>query len=333
MSVRHGSRGSQRAGVLLALLLALSAWSLARAPADALAGGIWKGTAEGILVGDSELHSGEVQSSSVSNYQVELSYSFSLSSRGDVVGGGSGYYTDAHWHLSGVNGKEGSFDCSPPVSGQPFKVSVSGFASHHKVLLTLAIPDATETNENYDCGAHYSGFATTSHLMSESLELVGGKELSLSTTQPTSLTFKKTVESGDSEDSHVHTHIWSFSITPPASHSGSGSGSGPGSGGGGGGSCSLSLSSVLARPSPGQAGKPIIVSFHVSAPAAASLLVAPVGGAPTTVVARSVPKGLNELVWGGWLGVLPAPAGQYQLTVQAKACGKTRSHAVSVSTT
>ncbi len=202
MSALHRSRRSQRVGVLLLLLFALSLWSLARAPADAVAGGVWKGTAEGILVGDSELHSDEVQSSSVDNYQVELSYSFRLSSHGDVVGGGSGYYTDAHWHLSGVNGKEGPFNCSPPVSAQPFKVVVSGYASHGRVLLKLAIPDATETNEDYDCGANYSGFATTTHAMSESLELVLGKGLSLSKAGPTSPSITKTVESGDPEDSH-----------------------------------------------------------------------------------------------------------------------------------
>jgi hypothetical protein len=333
MSVRctsPASRGVRPAGVLLVLVLALSAWGLVLAPSGAVAaGGGWKGTAEGIRVDDGALLSGEVTSSSTSNYQVELSFSFSLSPSGEVVGGGSGYYTDAHWFLHGVNGKEGAFGCEPPVSAKPFKVNVSGFASHHKVLLTLAIPDATETNENYNCGANYSGFATTSHLMGESLELVTGKGLSLSTTQPTSLTREKTVNSGTPENPEADQHIWSFSVAPPAS----GSGSGSGSGGGGGGSCSLSLTRVAAKPSPGHAGKPIVVSFHVSAPAGAALLVSPLGGTATTVVTRNLPKGLNELIWGGWLGKLPAPAGHYSLTVRAKACGKTRTHAVIVTTT
>ena len=109
-----------------------------------------------------------------------------------------------------------------------------------------------------------------------------------------------------------------------------GSGSGPG---GGGGSCSLSLTHVVAKPSPGHAGKPIVVSFRVSAPAHATLLVSPVGGTAGTVVARNVPKGLNQLVWGGWLGKLPAVAGHYALTVVAKACGNTRTHVVTVTTT
>jgi hypothetical protein len=316
--------------VLLLLLFVLCAWSIARAPSEALAaGGVWTGTAEGIRVDDGELQSGEITSSSASNYQVELSFSFSLSPGGAVVGGGSGYYTDAHWHLSGVNGKEGPFNCQPPVSAGPFKVVVSGFASHHKVLLTLAIPDAEETNQDYKCQANYSGFATTSHLMTESLEVVGGKELPLSATQPTSLTRQKTVASGSAQNSETDQHIWSFSVPPPAGGSGGGGGGG---GGGGRGSCSLSLTNVAATPSPGHAGKPIAVSFRVSSPAHATLLVAPVGGTASTVVARTVPKGLNTLLWGGWLGKLPAVAGNYALTVKAKACGKTRTHAVIVTT-
>ncbi len=332
MSVRCSLPLLRRArplGVLLLLLLALSAWGVARAPVDALAaGGVWKGTAEGIRVDHSELQSEELTSSSVANYQVELSFSFSVGNDGAVNGSGSGYYTDAHWHLSGVNGKEGSFDCEPPVSAAQFGVQVSGYRSGHEVLLDLAIPDATETNENYDCGANYTGFATTSHYMAESLAVVGGNELHLSTTAPTSRTLEKTIETGDSENSHTHLYIWSFSVTPPGSESPSESGSG----GAAGRSCSLSLTRVAAKPSPAHAGKPIIVSFHVSAAAKASLLVSPPGGTPSTVVARNVPKGLNQLVWGGWLGTMPAPAGRYALTVQAKGCRKTRTHVLTVTT-
>jgi hypothetical protein len=69
-----------------------------------------------------------------------------------------------------------------------------------------------------------------------------------------------------------------------------------------------------------------------SAAARAVLLVSPVGGTASTVVARNVPSGLNELVWGGWLGKLPAVAGHYALTVEAKACGNTRTHVVAVTT-
>ncbi len=286
---------------------------------------MWTGTAEGIRVDHGELQSDELTSTSDAYYLVNLRFSFSVDKSGVVSGSGSGDYADAHWHLFGVNGKEGPFDCEPPVSTAPFAVEVSGHRSGHEVLLSLAIPDATESNENYDCGANYTGFATTSHYMAESLEIVGGDELHVSTSAPTSKTLEKTVEEGDSENSKTHQHVWSFSISPPARESSSGEG-------GGSRSCRLSLSDVLARPSPAHAGKPIVVSFHVSTPAKAALLVSPLGGTPSTVATRKVPKGVSQLVWSGWLGTLPATAGQYQLTVQAKACGKTRSQSVTVKT-
>jgi hypothetical protein len=315
--------------LLLLVLLALSAWSLAWTPAHALAsGGVWTGTAEGIQVASSNRESDELTIHSSANYQVELSYSFSVSPGGDLVGGGSGYYTDAHWHLSGVNeGK--SFGCEPPVSAEPFKVDVSGHKSGHDVMLSLDMPDAEETNENYQCGPNFSGFATDSHYMSESLELVGGREVHVSDSGPSSLVLERPVVSGDdpSEGIKETTNIWTISVTPPASvdHE-------PQPGQGGSGSCSLSLSHVLAKPSPGHAGKPIDVSFHVSAPAKASLLVAPLGAPPSMVVTRNVPKGHDELLWSGWLGTTPAAAGNYSLTIEAKACGKKRTRVVTVST-
>src|SRR5271155_4699196 len=257
MNVRCSWPGLRRGcpvGVLLFLLLALSAWSLAGAPVDALAaGGVWKGTAEGIRVDHSTLNADELTSNSAANYQVELSFPFSVRKDGEVTGSGSGYYTDAHWHLSGVNGKEGPFDCEPPVSTNQFGVQVSGHRSGHEVLLALAIPDATETNENTPCGGNYTAFATTSHYMSESLDVVGGNELHLSDTAPTSKTLEKTVEEGEPENTKTHLYIWSFSVTPPGGESPSESGSS----GAHGHRCSLSLTHVAARPTPGHAGKPI----------------------------------------------------------------------------
>ena len=279
------------------MLFALSVGSLTRAPADAVAGGVWKGTAEGILVGDGELHSGELDSSSVTDYQVELSFSFSLNGQSELVGGGSGYYTDAHWHLYGVNGKEGAFDsarrCRLTVQGprqrrrQPRQGAAQAVDPRcHRDQRKLRLRRELRRLRNHD--------PRDERIVRQ---LVIGSGLSLSKSGPTSPSITKTVESGDSEDSHIYTHIWSFSITPPAGSSSGGSGSEGGSGAGSGGSCSLSLSSVVAAPSPGHAGKPIAVSFRVSAPAKASLLVAPARGTPSTVVTRSVPKGTGELIW------------------------------------
>ncbi len=318
----RGSPRSLRAGGFVAGLIALVICVLA--PASALAGNVWTGTAEGIRVDHGQLQADELSSTSDAYYLVDLRFSFSVDKQGEVSGSGSGDYSDAHWHLFGVNGKEGSFDCEPPVSAGPFAVDVSGHRSGHEILLALAIPDATESNEDYDCGANYTGFATTSHYMAESLEVVGGQDLHVSTTAPTSMTLEKTLEEGDAEDSKTHQHVWSFSITPPSRESNSSEG--------GGRSCRLSLANVLAKPSPAHAGKPVVVSFHLSAPAKATLLLSPLGGAPSTLVTRNVPKGVSQLVWSGWLGTLPAAPGQYQLTVQAKACSRTRSQSVTVKT-
>jgi hypothetical protein len=311
-------------------MLALCACMLAWAPASALAsGGVWTGTAEGIQVSALNRESGDESAvHSDANYQVELSFSFSVSPGGDLVGAGSGYYTDAHWHLSGLNeGK--SFACEPPVSAGPFKVDVSGHKSGHDVMLSLDIPDAEETNENYECGANFSGFATDSHYMNESLSLVGGHELHLSDSGPTSLVLEKPVVSGKdpSEGIKETTNIWTVSVTPPASVTHE-----PPPDTSGSGSCSLSLSHVLASPSPGHVGKPISVSFHLSTAAKASLLVAPVGAPASIVATAAVPKGHNQLLWSGWLGAGPAAAGNYSLTIEAKACGKKRTQAVTVTT-
>jgi len=321
----------------LAAVLALAATSAEGSRDVAVAAGVWHGSAEGILVKDREVDSGDVKWSNVSNYQVELSVSFSVNTDGRIAGTGNGTYTDAHWHLSGVNGDKGSFDCQPPVSAKPFKVDVGGRVSGSSGILTLSISDATETNDDYDCGADFKGFATTSHYMADSLSLVGGNTLAVSSTHPTARTLTKTVASGGSSSSQHDVHIWTFSITPPGG-GGSGGGSGPSGSGGAGGSgsgsttCSLSLTKVAAKPSPAHAGRPVLVSFTVSVAARATLSVAKPRGASHVVASAGVGAGANALVWGGWLGRLPAPAGRYVLTVGAKACGTTRSQHVALTT-
>ena len=323
---RHGARRPYRRFLAVALLFTvLTVWVATESPRVAVAaGGLWHGTAEGIRVDYGQSQSGDVTSSSASNYQVELSFSFSVGSSGQISGAGHGSYTDAHWHLSGVNGNKGSFDCEPPVSAEPFAVQVGGHVNGDQGTLTLGIPDATETNEDFKCGADYTGYATTSHLMPESLDAVGGNQLSISTAHATSQTLTASTGSGGESDQH----IWTFSITPPPEGS-----NGSGGGGSGGGNCSLSLTNVVAKPSPGHAGKPIVVSFRVSAPAHAALLVArAAGGATHSVASGNVGKGLNALVWSGWLGSHPAAAGKYKISVQATGCGTTDKQSLDVTT-
>jgi hypothetical protein len=51
---------------------------------------------------------------------------------------------------------------------------------------------------------------------------------------------------------------------------------------------------------------------------------------PSVVATRDLGAGANALVWGGWLGAPPAPAGSYALTVEARGCGKTRRRSTTI---
>ncbi len=318
---------------VVATIAALAASAVSAAPLHALAvGGTWHGTAEGIRVDDGHLQSGsppdDVVSSSESNYQVELGFSFTVGSSGAITGTGHGDYSDAHWHLEGRNGTQGDFSCDPPIHDNSFPVVVGGQASGDQAKLSLAIPDSVETNSDYACGAGYSGYATTTHDMADSLSLVNGQQLKIALAKPTSLTLTKTVDSGGGDHTEHDQIIWSFSVTPPSGGSGNGSGTG-----GSSGSCPLSLTRVAAKPAHARAGQPMAVSFHVTAAAHARLFVAKPGGTASTVDSRQVAAGTNALAWSGWIGPLPAKAGSYKLTVEASACGTTKKSSLTVTTT
>jgi hypothetical protein len=296
--------------------------------AHVAAGGTWHGTAEGIRVDFGHESSGDVDSSSESDYQVELSFSFSVSPSGEVSGGGSGYYTDANWHLYGVNGDNGSFDCNPPITADAFEVDVSGHAAGDQATVSLSMPDATETNEDYDCGADYTGYATTTHDMSDSLNLVGGDDLQISLSTATVLSLQKPTNSGSGDDTESDQSIWSFTFTPPGDQN-----TGQGDGNSSSTSptpCTNSLTQVVAKPAQTTVGKPVTARFNVSHSTHASLIVSPPGGARTTVASLIVPAGRNTLVWSGWIGTHLAARGDYRLTVRSAACGSTRTQAVAV---
>ena len=167
-----------------------------------------------------------MESTSSSNYQVGAELTFPVNGAGKVSGTGSGSYTDAHWQLSGQNGQHGTFSCDPPVSAPPFSIEVGGHASGGEMHLSLSMPDATETNPGYSCGAGYHGLATTTHPMTRSLSLVGGADLSFSLSAPSSLTRQQQTSSGSGATSEDDHHLWAFSVAPPAFAAG-----GPGAGG------------------------------------------------------------------------------------------------------
>jgi hypothetical protein len=190
----------------------------ARATAAQVATGTWQGTAVGADVDlghkQSGSGSGQISSTSLSQYGVTFSFSFTVDAAGTISGSGTGQYTEAAWHLYGTNGANGSFNCNPPVQAAPFTVTVGGSVTGEVASLSLSMPDATETNADYDCGAGYTGYATTTHEMANSLTLVGGNDLSVSLAQATSFALSKTVNTGTAPNTEDDTHNWTVSITP-----------------------------------------------------------------------------------------------------------------------
>jgi hypothetical protein len=296
-----------------------AATQLLSAPAAAAASPVWHGTAEGVRLDIGTSTAGNVSSTSVSLYQVELSFSFTVGPGGIIEGTGSGHYDDADWHLSGVNGSNGPFACNPPVGAHPFSVALGGHFAGTGGTLTLATPAATETNRSWNCGAQFTGYATTTHTIADALSRALPDGLHISSRHPSSRTDTKYVDLGKPGNGDDDTIVWTFSVGPPAKTSKHRS-------------CGLALTKVLAKPAPATVNTPIVVGFDLSAAAHAKLLVTPAAGQPSTVASVSLQKGSNALVWGGFLDSSPAPAGTYTLTVQAQRCGKTQSATTSDTT-
>src|SRR5207302_5900787 len=93
---------------------------------------------------------------------------------GQISGRGTGQYTQLSWSLSGTNGSNGNFSCTPTVSANPFAVDVSGQMKARVVTLQLSLPSAQETNEETDCGAKFKANATRTTKIPDSLRKVGG---------------------------------------------------------------------------------------------------------------------------------------------------------------
>jgi Ca2+-binding RTX toxin-like protein len=221
--------------------VALAVASLLAVPAAASAADTWSGTATGIL--DRVRHHDEQTSPNVvwddqQHYGVELSFSFTIDDTGLIAGTGEGRYTAAGWHIAGINEdavnddppKDPHFDCSPPITGDPFDVLLAGNADGDTVTLQLLLLDANETSVDYDCGADFTGFASTSTYMAESLSDVGGDELSFARARPTLPPLVKDVPIDTGQTTGNAHSTWTIRVTAPA---GSRGGSGGGAGGGG----------------------------------------------------------------------------------------------------
>ena len=171
-----------------------------------------------------------VVSDSDESYQGQFNYSFRIED-GHIVGTGNGDYKTATWDLSGTNGKEGGFSCSPPVDTQPFSVRVDGWAVEDRMYILIDLPGARETNENYDCGAKFTGRSTTSRFLAESVEeaqlgAVGGMIIT-SVKNPS--IGHLAAHSEDATDTVTHSidSAWDITISGPSGGSDNPGGPGP----------------------------------------------------------------------------------------------------------
>jgi Ca2+-binding RTX toxin-like protein len=172
-----------------------------------------------------------VVSTSNDSYRGRFTYSFRIDN-GVIKGNGNGAYQSATWHLSGTNGDKGSFDCDIPITTQPFSVRVTGFAAGGELYIRFLInDDALERNADYDCGADFKGFATSSHYLQESFDLAQGGQpggyLVIGQHHPHIGHLAYNDIGGPPENHHVRTGAWDVTIQAP-SNTGPPSSGGPG---------------------------------------------------------------------------------------------------------
>ena len=176
--------------------------------------GPYTGVGIGLLDRYRYLQTSSFTSHSKDVYKGRFLYSFRIED-GVVTGTGNGSYLDARWRLDGVN--EGrTFGCDVPMTAKPFGVTVSGSATEESITLKFELVNATESNRDYKCGANFTGFATDSPRLAESLELVQGpRGITIPRTSPTIPSLTKLEELGPSNDHRVNLHQWTFTIRAP----------------------------------------------------------------------------------------------------------------------
>lgn len=195
--------------------------------------GPYTGVATALVDQYRHVESSSVTSDSKDVYTARFTYSFRIVN-GRVEGRGDGVYQSATWTLNGTyNGQ--SFGCSPPLTTGPFTVAVTGSATASQIKLRFRLVGAREQNADYDCGAGYTGYATDSTYLAESLEKVQdaqpGGMITLSRANPRIPALRKLEETGSSSDKRVRLYEWTITIRAPAGSGGGGGGGGGGSGG------------------------------------------------------------------------------------------------------
>ena len=149
-------------------------------------------------------------------YKGRFTYSFRVDGTGNVEGRGTGVYLGrAVWRLSGTNdGKP--FNCVIPMRTTRYAVLITGHATADEIRLRFALDGAREANDEKDCGGDYSGYASDTTRLADSLELVQSADgLTTRRADPELPLLSKLEVIGDDSDRRVNLHEWAFSIRGP----------------------------------------------------------------------------------------------------------------------
>ena len=126
-------------------------------------------------------------------------------------------YQSATWSLSGRNGRHGPFSCSPPVSTTDGVVDATGWVIGGVLYIRFKLAGAHEHNDDYDCGASFTGFATDSTYEADSLleveDAQPGGMIVTSADHPAVGTLVHVTDTGSAPNTFHSEARWTVSIT------------------------------------------------------------------------------------------------------------------------
>jgi hypothetical protein len=203
-------------------------------PANATqATGPFTGVGIGVLDRFRMIRNSSFNSHSTDFFSGRFTYSFSIDESGNVTGSGTGRYLVAAWRLRGVVHGTGTFACEVPMRTRGYSVRVTGHATADTITIRFALEGSGESNDDHPCGAGFTGFATDSERLAESLELVQEPDgVRIPRGLPSIRPLRRVERLGDASDRRVNVHDWAFSIAAPGAPPPSDP---PGIGGGGAG--------------------------------------------------------------------------------------------------
>jgi Ca2+-binding RTX toxin-like protein len=173
---------------------------------------VWRAVMEGGVDHFRTFVTGNASGTSSDSYRARITFTFTVDGSGEnAAGTGSGEYVSARWHLEGQNNNQG-FSCDVPLTVEPFAVEVSGRVAGQLVMdFDVRLSGAVERNVDYPCGADFTGYASNSTYLSDSVERVVRGGLSFSLDQPVIPALTKTTR----REERLFYDYWTITITPP----------------------------------------------------------------------------------------------------------------------